>query len=111
MANYLLNITADGTYKLCSVRRNTEATNWAGTIVAGGTFGGGTIKYQLSVDGGTTKIDMKDTTGSPYSTTTADIISIPNLGAGVRNTDAPIIYAVLTGSTSASININVVDNR
>lgn len=81
-------------------------------ISAGGTFGGGTVTFQYSLDGGTTKITLKD--GANYS---ADDISVTaNHGfvwdAPTSTGGTPIrLYAVTTGSSGASITFHVVDQN
>lgn len=104
-------ITVDGTYPIVYVHKPRNATEWVATINAYGTFGGGTLSYSISTDGGTTKTQMKDLTGTAYSTTTADainvILGVPSNNVAARQT---ILYAVLSGSTSPSLSIDVLDN-
>ena len=79
------------------------------SINAFGTFGGGTLSYSISTNGGTTKTQIKDLTGIAYSTTTADCINV-QFGVANHNGSEPTLYAVLTGSTNPSITIDVLDN-
>lgn len=79
-------------------------------LQSGGTFGGGTLSFKISLDGGTTKNPLTDATGTAYSTTTADTFT-GTIPANTNVGDEPIIYAVLTGSTSPSLTITVIDNR
>ncbi len=110
MANFRTTISADtaGT-AICTVTKPRTLSMWMATINAYGTFGGGTLSYSLSTNGGTTKTQQKDLTGVAYTTTTADTINM-ELGVANHNGAEPILYAVLTGSTSPSITIDVEDN-
>lgn len=105
MAKYTTSITADGTNEICTVHKPRDLDAWVATLHAFGTFGGGTLSYQISTDGGTTKTTMKDLTGVAYSTTTADAINV-ELGVG----DNIKIYAVLSGATNPAITVHVADN-
>lgn len=110
MANYRTTLIADtaGTAIVTCTKPRT-LTEWMATINAYGTFGGGTLSYKISTNGGTTKVAMKDISGSSYSATADDVI---NVATGVANNNGkePIIYAVLTGSTNPNIVIDVMDN-
>lgn len=79
-------------------------------IQAGGNFGGGTLTFLISLDGGTTKNSLRDASGNAYSTITADTFS-GSIPAKTNIGQEPIIYAALTGSTSPNLNIVLVDNR
>lgn len=112
MANTRTTIAADtAAVKLCTVRRPQSVGQlWGALIHAYGTFGGGTLSYLLSTDGGTHKTTIKDGSGVNYSTTAADGFPISGIGAASNNGAEAIIYAALTGSTSPSIAIDVLDN-
>lgn len=110
MANYRTTISANTTATaIVTVHKPRTLTEWVATINAYGTFGGGTLSYLLSTDGGVTKTTMKDLTGIIYSTTSADNINV-NLGVANHNGYEPIIYAALSGATNPAINIDVLDN-
>lgn len=111
MANYRTTLAASTTgTAIVTVNKPRELTEWFATINAYGTFGGGTLSYALSTDGGTTKVTMKDLSGTAYSATANDVIDVA-LGVANVNGKEPIIYAVLSGATNPSITIDVLDNR
>lgn len=110
MANYRTTITADtAATPLVVVGKPRSLTEWTATFNAYGTFGGGTLSYLISTDGGTTKTTMKDYSGTAYSATAADAIAVGPIGVANHNGKQPIIYAALTGSTNPSITIDVLD--
>lgn len=112
MANIRTTLSADtAATKICTVRRpQSSGLPWEALVHAYGTFGSGTLSYLISTDGGTTKTTMKDASGSSYSTTAADAIPMGPIGAASNNGAEVIIYAALTGSSSPSIKIDVIDN-
>lgn len=110
MANFRTTLPANtAATAICTAHKPRELTEWFATINAYGTFGSGTLSYKISTDGGTTKVAMKDISGSSYSATADDVI---NVSTGVANHlgKEPIIYAVLSGATNPSITIDVMDN-
>jgi len=109
MANFRTTISADTTgTALVTVNKPRILERYFATLNAYGTFGSGTLSYSLSTNGGTTKVPLKFN-GSAYSATSADAVNI-ELGVANVNGFAPIIYAVLSGSTNPSITIDVEDN-
>lgn len=109
MAKYTASITVDGTVQVMRVRKPVGLDLWQGTVSIFGTFGSGTVTLQASPDSGTTKITLKDLTGTTYSATTNDMVGI-ELGTGATNSDAMILYAVMTGSTNPTVTVAVDDN-
>lgn len=103
-------ITTNTSVKIADVIRPQGLDAWEASIVVSGSFGGGTIKFQLSPDAGTTLIDLKDASGVVVSLTSADVYNI-RLGNSNKNFDQPTIYANLAGSTAAAVAIAVFDNR
>lgn len=103
-------LTADGTITLGPIHKVREHDNYFGTISILGTFGSGTAVVQMSPDGGTTKITQKTESGSAYSATANDTVNI-RLGRGSTNSDQPILYVTLTGSTNPSLTAILNDNR
>jgi hypothetical protein len=87
-----------------------HADTYKATIhIAGSSFGSGAVKLQSSPDGGTTKVDLKDTSGAAYSTTANDVVNI-ELGDGGTNSDMIKLYAVMTDSTAPDVTVTVHDN-
>lgn len=103
-------LTTNTDYQIATVKRRDGAEAYMATINAGGTWGGGTITWKVSFDGGSTKFTMKDESGSDVTSTADDMFNC-NLGNGGGLTDAPIIYATLSGSAGASIVVTLVDNN
>ena len=110
MAKYTTSISADGSVYVCHVNKKRDFFTWQATILAYGTWGGGTITWQISPDGGTTKIPLKDISGASITSNADDNFTV-NLGGGSTNSDAPQIWATLASATGASINIVVYDNN
>lgn len=111
MASYgPFTFTTNTTTQLVTVHRKTSLRSWLATFVVSGTFGGGTFKLQISLDGGTTKVDLKDYSGANYSATADDNFNV-ELGGGNKLSDAPILYGVLSGATSPSITVRIIDNN
>jgi hypothetical protein len=80
------------------------------TVFVYGTFGSGTLKLQASPDGGTTKIDLPNLSGTAISVTANGIYNI-QLGNGNALGADIILYAVLTGATNPSLTVAIYDNR
>jgi hypothetical protein len=103
-------MTADATNTLiCRVTKPRHADIWKATVNIFGTFGSGTVALNMSTDGGTTKVAIKNASGSAYTTTAADNFNM-ELGNGGRYNDDILIYATLSGATNPSITITVHDN-
>lgn len=99
-------ITANGTYLVANVLKGGDH-HYLATIFAQGTWGSGTIAWKVSFDGGTTLMDLKDTSGVSVSMTANDNVNV-YLG---HSTTYPIkIYAVLSGATNPSLLVGVFDN-
>lgn len=110
MANYRTTISANTTgTAVITVHKPRSTTNWFATFAAYGTFGGGTLSYAFSPDGGTTKVTLKDGSGSAYSATSNDVVNLP-LGVANHLGKEPIIYVVLSGATTPSITVDAYDN-
>jgi len=111
MAKYTATLTtaAADTF-ICNVNKKRDFYTWQATFFAWGTFGSGTVNWLISPDGGTTKIAMKDASGTAYTSTTNDDFTA-NLGGGSTNSDCIKVYATLTGSTGATVNLAVFDNN
>jgi hypothetical protein len=110
MAKYTATFAADGTAFICNVVKPRNLPMWQATIFVYGTFGAGTIAWQWSPDGGTTKLALKDFSGTALTTTTNDSLPV-QLGTGDKNSDRVKLYAVLTGSTAPSLTVGVFDNN
>jgi hypothetical protein len=109
MASYTITATADGDYRVAPVR-NMRGDTCHITMYAQGTWGGGTLTWKISFDGGTTLIPMLDMT-SVAVTLTSDGSFDRTLGNGNRGGVDPLIYASISGSTTPSLTIGVLDNN
>jgi len=78
-------------------------------VQAAGTFGSGTLAYLISLDGGTNRTTVKDSTGTAYAATADDIITLSLPVNGAENNIK--VYAKLTGSTTPDIDIIPVSNQ
>lgn len=95
---------------ICDVRRIVEKPMFKATIAVSGSFGGGTVTLQMSPDGGTTKINLRDVTGTIASITANDAYNI-ELGYGSTNGDNIKLYASMAGATAPDVDIAVFDNQ
>lgn len=111
MAKYTATFAADAsnTY-VCTVHKTRQSNDFYATVVLSGGFGSGTLTMLLSPDGGTTKVALSDASGTVISKTSAGTINI-RLGVGGTNSDSPIIYATLAGSTNPTLTLTVFDNN
>lgn len=113
MARYTINMTADAslTY-LCTVNKKRDLTDWQATAFVYGTFGSGTVTLHVSPDGGTTKVPLLNTAGTAISIASASAMARTQLaGSGSENDDSMLIYATLSGSTNANLNVTIYDNN
>jgi hypothetical protein len=65
---------------------------------------------QLSPDGGTTKIDLKDASNTVVSFTADEARNI-QLGVPSTNTETLELYATLSGASNPDLNITLDNNR
>lgn len=114
MALYSAQITDNGSVYICHVRRRRDATYWIGTILVygtpgGGTFGSGTITWNLSPDNGVTLIPMKDLSGNTITSTAADNFNT-TLGNPHNNDQNLTVYATMAGATNPNVTALLYDN-
>lgn len=102
--------TTDGTQLIGDVFKKDLHTIWTGLFFSHGTWGGGTIAWQWSYDGGTTKLAIKDNSGVPMVANADDSFTSDFVG-GIANRDNIQIYATLSGSTSPSLSVGFIDNN
>jgi hypothetical protein len=111
MAKYTATLTtASASAFVCNVNKKREFEQWVATFVPYGAFGGGTVNFLVSPDGGTTKIPLYDASGVAITSTANDNFTV-NLGGGTTNSDALQIYVTITGSTGATVTVAVYDNN
>lgn len=100
-SNTTLEIADDG-----AMRAHDE---FGATIQISGTFGGGTLALYVSLDGGTTKNAIKDSSGTAYTTTSADTIVV-RFPVNPNETNLKL-YATLSGATNPNISVRVASNK
>lgn len=105
--------TAAPTLKICDLVRRRDAPFFIGTLIAKGTFGSGTVTFQLSDDQGTTLITAKDYTGNAMTATANAVFTTQPLGDSTNNfpTAMLTLWATISGSTGATVTIDLFDNR
>ena len=115
MTKYVTNsgavITANGDYYVADVNKKRDFYEWFGTFLAYGTWGGATVTFKISPDGGTTKLALKDASGTDITSTADDNFTV-NLAGGAANNDAPKLYASVTNATgTTSLRVVLYDNN
>jgi len=106
-----VNFTTNTTKQIAVVNKPSNgATSYIASIAIEGTFGSGSVTLQVSFDGGTTKTNITaDGYGTIPSYTVPCVVGL-TLGNGNKNSASPILYATLSGSSGASVNVTVCDN-
>jgi len=110
MSRQTATLSADGATLLANIVPPRKDDDYCGELHVYGTFGGGTVKLQVSPDGGTTKNDYKDLSGVVWTATAADVVSFEICGGGTNSTPQKL-YITLTGATAPSISVVLYDNR
>jgi hypothetical protein len=96
---------------ICDIQiKRDGASEWFANAMASGTFGGGTVSFQISPDGGATKFTPhSDGTNVAATLTSAGLL---NLRCGQTNTNTCLkLYATIGSATTPSVSITVADNR
>lgn len=105
-------MSADASTVLANIHRRADSQSYAGSFFAQGTFGSGTVTLQVSIDGGTTKITVKDVLGNNVSLSANGyqnfVLGNPSTDLGA---DQITLYATLVGSTNPSLTVALFDNR
>ena len=109
MTTQTLTITSDGSEVLIQkyYKHNTDII---GMIEVGGSFGGGTLSFLISLSSGNVINSWKDITDQQYILTSANTVSF-HIPATNPNASDIRIYYTLTGSTSPNISLTVADNQ
>ena len=96
---------------LCDIVKPRIYDKWLATVLANGTFGGGTVTLSISVDGGTTKHPItQDGVNTAASLTALGGVNISSGYTGNNLTTAKL-YASIATATNPSVNLIVLDNR
>lgn len=95
---------------LCDVVRPRHSDAFLGTLVVTISSGTGTVALQVSPDGGTTKVPVKDSSGLSISTTSSAQFNFI-MGNGDKISNPPKLYADLSGGSSAVVTVTLFDNR
>lgn len=112
MAKTTTAISADGTVLIGTLVQKHPWNNCRVGVHVHGTFGGGTVTFQYSLDGGTTKANLRDgsstaATAVSYTASGGFTLDFPLATGGTPIT----LYAVLAGATAPAINAYVVDQN
>lgn len=78
--------------------------------IGAGSWGGGTVTWKESVDGGKTLVTMTDYTRVALTQTADEHIGL-NVNTGVTLLSSTSIYAVLSGSTNPVLTVGLSDNN
>lgn len=97
--------TTNTTTLLCQIVRPRGLMDWKLMVSVFGTWGGGTMTFQISPDGGTTKITLDD--GSSTVSLTANRVIDIHPGSRAQNDPPLLLYGTLSGSTGASLTATV----
>lgn len=110
MAKYTATITGNtaGT-RICTVKKQRGLAEWRALLMAYGTFGGGTVAWNVSPDNGTTLVAMTDLIDTVITMTSNKMYN-SSLTTGANNSDLISIWVVVTGSTTPSITVTAYDN-
>lgn len=112
MAKVTLSFSADGSQRIARAKGPRKLRSYFATIGAYGDFGGGSVVFSVSPDGGTTLLPMRDVNGAEASFTEADYTNV-ELAYGDRQPNAENleIYAVVDGSTAANLTVFLFDQE
>ena len=98
--------------QICEIRKTRrDASFYINTIYVQGTFGGGTLAFYVSIDGGVTKIPLTSSPGGTGITLTANGTIGNQFGHPAANTQTATMWATITGATSPSVTVVVDDNN
>lgn len=107
-----VNFTSSTSLLIAIIRKNhRDLTQYISTILAWGTWGGGTLALFLSPDGGTTKIPLTPSPGGTAVTFAANGMCVITTGTPSNNTDTLELWATLSGATSPNLNVANYDNN
>lgn len=110
MTKYVGTLASNTTVYICDINKKRDLTTWNAGVMVYGSFGGGTVGLFISPDGGTTKIAMYDASGVAITSTANDDYTIC-FGGGATNSDAPKLYATMSGATAPSVTVAIYDNN
>ena len=112
MAIYTGALSAQNTnVYICDVVKDRGFDTWFGQGTASGTFGSGTVTFNLSYDNGVTLFPLNQDGTSTAAALTA--VGVVNLRcAGMSNNNAPVkIYASIATATNPVLTVRIQDNR
>lgn len=97
---------------ICDIVEPRNKETWFASASSAGTFGSGTVTYNVSYDAGVTLIPLvQDGTSTAAASTAAGTV---NLRSGHHNKlgmGKPELWASIATATNPAINITVLDNR
>lgn len=110
MSKQVQSLTTNTSVFLGNVVRPRNFDEWKGLFFVYGTFGGGTVSWLWSPDGGITKLAMTDYTGTAITSSANDSFKA-NFETGSDNNDRIQLYATLSGGSNSNLTVGFYDNH
>lgn len=105
-------ITTNVQTYICDIHRRKDTWVYIVTLYAAGTFGGGTISWNWSPDGGTTILPIKSAAGTAITSTANDSFNVQfGNGDDILSANQLKIYATMAGAISPVVTVGAIDNR
>lgn len=105
------NVTTSTATLIAKVKKQRGTDKYYATVYAFGTWDGATATLQSSPDGGTTKIDIEDSSGTALSATANKTLAVEFGVGGATLGDEIEIYATTTSAgASTDLDFHVYDN-
>lgn len=113
MAKFTATLSAQSTsVYVCDITKPRELDTWFANACAAGTFGGGTVTWNISFDSGVTLIPLtQDGTATAASQTAAGALNLRSGHAATVATTNAKLYASVGAATNPAITLIVFDNR
>ncbi len=112
MARYTATLAAQNTSVfVCNVNRPRNQPAWYATASATGDFGSGTVTWQGSIDGGSTKFDLRDDSTGTVAALTAAGMNNLRLCSPAVNSETLQVYATIAPATNPNISLAIHDNH
>lgn len=111
MAKYTATLSAQNTnVYVCDIIKPRAFEAWIANAMANGTFGTGTVTFNISFDSGTTLFPMmQEGTATVAALTAIGCLNLRSGDASVNTTAK--LYASIGTATNPSLTITIIDNR
>lgn len=110
MAKHQTTVTSNAAYYVATIRRRRDAWSYLATLLAFGTWGGGSLSWQLSPDAGATLLPLKDLSGNALVSNSNDSFN-SQFGNTVNNNDSLQIWVTMAGATNPNVTVRIDDNN